>query len=231
MKKIYATFVALWAVTGSFAQTSVGIHGGSARSHTDATPSKNRATFGINAQHELTPYFALRANLNFGQLRGGDVQESSLMSYTNNYGQADLGIRFYPLRLANMKERSGLAYLSKIYGGVGIGALKSNTRINDQLPSRSFSFMQDYKGTDLVIPVELGIKLPLGKIAKDPKFDLELYYRFFFMGTDKMDGYVPNLSSNKSNDAFSSFGIGISYELCRKKSTKTREEEVPQFQD
>lgn len=231
MKKIYATLVALLAVTASFAQTSVGVHGGSARSHTDATPSKNRATFGINARHELSSYLALGANLNFGQLRGGDLSESNSMSYTNNFAQADLGLRFYPLGLLNGKMNSGLAYLSKIYGGIGIGVLKSNTRINDQLPSGSFSFIQDHKGTDLVFPAEFGIELPLGTIDNDPRFHLDIYYRFFFMNTDKMDGYVPNLSSNKNNDAFSSFGIGISYDLCRKKSGKAQVEETPNFQD
>lgn len=231
MKKLYVALISLFAASSSFAQTSIGIQGGSTHSHTDATPSKGRATFGVHAQYAPTSYISLRGNLNAGQLMGGELSEKSLMSYSNNFIQADLGFRFYPLGLVKSKENSTLAYLSKIYGGLGVGLLKNNTKIN-QLAPQSFTFIQDYKGTDLVIPAEFGIELPLGKMSENPKFNLNLYYRFYFLTTDKMDGYVPNVSSNKSNDAYSSFGLGISYNLFGKKATKKGDiEEIPKFED
>ncbi len=230
MKKVYIALISLFAASSSIAQVSIGIQGGSTHSHTDATPSKGRAGFGVHAQYTAARYFSLRANLNAGQLKGGELSEKTLMSYSNNFIQADLGFRFYPLGLINSKENSSLSYLSKIYGGLGVGLLKNNTKIN-QLAPQSFSFIQDYKGTDLVIPAEFGIEMPLGKMSADPKFNLNLYYRFYFLNTDKMDGYVPNLSSNKSNDAFSSVGIGISYKIGGKKAKKGDIDEIPKFED
>ncbi|MBL7705603.1 MAG: outer membrane beta-barrel protein [Taibaiella sp.] len=213
MKQFLLSVLLLGSAQVGFSQFSVGVQGGMTTSHTDATPDQSRYFYGANAAYNFTPYLSLRANLNAGQLEGGDEGAANVMHYTNNFFQGDLSVKIYPVGiLQKAQQEKYLYYLSKIYGSVGIGLMKSQTQIS-YLPDQValFEFMGNYSGTDMVIPVEFGIDIPLSKPFKAKGFYVNLFYRANYLNTDQMDGYQPKLSSNESKDTYTNFGAGISY--------------------
>ena len=90
--------------------------------------------------------------------------------------------------------------------------MKSKTQIS-YLPGQVdlFEFMGNYSGTDMVIPLEFGIDIPLSKAFVRKGLYVNLFYRINYLNTDKMDGYQPRLQSNEKNDTYTNFGAGISY--------------------
>ena len=231
MKKIYFLIAATAASFSGYSQFSLGLQLANTISHTDASPSKSATAFGGNVQYKPLDYLAVKGNLNVGKLKGGDDSEQSLMSFKNSFVQADINLKFYPFGLANTSASKTMKYLSSLYGGLGIGMIDNNTTIN-QLKAESFRFMGDYKGAEFVYPVELGFELPLGSINERPKFSLNAFYRINFTASDKIDGYEPNLASNKAKDSYTSFGIGINYHFgFSKKTTTPGTSEKPKFVD
>lgn len=231
MKKIYFLIAATAASFAGYSQFSLGLQLANTVAHTDASPSKSAMAFGGHAQYKPLDYLAIKGNLNIGKLKGGDDSEQSLMSFTNSFIQADINLKFYPFGLANTSANKTLKYLSNLYGGLGIGMIDNNTTIN-QLKAESFRFMGDYKGAEFVYPLELGYEFPIGNINESPKFSLNAFYRINFSASDRIDGYEPNLVSNKAKDSYTSFGIGLSYHFgFSKKATTTNSSEKPKFVD
>ncbi|OJV54615.1 MAG: hypothetical protein BGO31_06510 [Bacteroidetes bacterium 43-16] len=213
MKKILLAALLLSSARVGFSQFSVGVQGGVTTSHTDATPDQSRYFYGVNAAYSFTPYLSLQANLGAGQLEGGAAATANAMHYTNDFYQADLNLKVFPVGILKMAQQEKyLYYLSKIYGSVGIGMMKSKTQIS-YLPGQVdlFEFMGNYSGTDMVIPLEFGIDIPLSKAFVRKGLYVNLFYRINYLNTDKMDGYQPRLQSNEKNDTYTNFGAGISY--------------------
>jgi len=213
MKQLLLSALLIASAQTGFSQFSVGVQGGVTTSHTDATPDQSRYFYGAHAAYSFTPYLSLRSNLTAGQLEGGDQGVANVMHYTNNFFQADLNVKFYPVGiLQKAQQKKYLYYLSKIYASVGIGLMKSQTNIN-YLPAQVelFDFMGNYSGTDMVIPLEFGVDIPVSKPFKTKGLYVNLFYRANYLNTDKMDGYQPRLSSNESKDTYTNFGAGISY--------------------
>ncbi|RYD98208.1 MAG: hypothetical protein EOP54_08330 [Sphingobacteriales bacterium] len=213
MKQILLSALLLASAQTGFSQFSAGIQGGATTSHTDATPDQSRYFYGANAAYSFSPYLSLGANLSAGQLEGGDEGVASMMHYTNNFFQADLNLKFFPVGLfKKAQQKKYLYYLSKIYASVGVGLMKSQTQIN-HLPAQAdlFEFMDNYSGTNMVLPVAFGIDIPLSKPFKAKGFYINLFYKANYLNTDKMDGYQPRLSSNEKKDTYTNFGAGISY--------------------
>lgn len=210
-KTILLSLSAALISTAATAQFGVGIHGGAAISRTDATPNGTSAIFGINGQYDALRYLSVRLNAVRGTLTGGDKDVQTNMYYENGFYQADINLKFFPVGiLKQSRTESSLYYLSKIYAGVGIGVLKSNTKIHN-LTLDVFRYKGNYKGTDYVVPVEFGIDIPLGKLFSDKGLSLNLNYRINYCGSDKIDGYDPDLVSNKSKDVYNAATVGISY--------------------
>lgn len=213
MKQLLLSALLIASAQTGFSQFSVGVQGGVTTSHTDATPDQSRYFYGAHATYSFTPYLSLAANLSSGQLEGGDEGVANVMHYTNNFFQADLNVKFFPVGiLQKAQQKKYLYYLSKIYASVGIGLMKSQTNIT-YLPAQVelFDFMGNYSGTDMVIPVAFGIDIPLSKPFQAKGLYVNLFYRVNYLNTDRMDGYQPRLSSNEKNDTYTNFGAGISY--------------------
>lgn len=213
MKKFLFPALFLLSAQSGFSQLSAGIRGGLSTSHTDATPDKSRYFYGANASYNFTPYLSLMANLSGGQLEGGNADVAGSMHYTNNFFLGDLNLKFFPVAILKKAQQvKYLYFLSGIYASAGIGFMKSQAKIS-YLPAQAalFEFMDNYSGTDMVIPLELGIDIPVSKPFKAKGFYVSLFYRASYLNTDKMDGYQPKLQSNEKKDTYTNFGAGISY--------------------
>ena len=191
--------------------TSVGIFGGITSSHTDATPDKTAEIYGITAQYDPIRFAGLKLTLAKGTLTAGEGNSTD-MHYTNKFLQADLMLKFMPIRIfeSNLSKYPAYHYVSNIYVAGGAGIMRSNTEIN-YLSSNVFHFQGNYQGTDVLFPVEAGIEIPIYPASKKGGVSLNLGYRTLYFLTDKMDGYDPNLPSNKSKDRYNAFIAGLNY--------------------
>ena len=63
-----------------------------------------------------------------------------------------------------------------------------------------------------MIPYELGYTLPIYTLEKDKgQLSVNVNYRNHISFSDKLDGYVPTVDANKSNDVFNQLTFGVLY--------------------
>lgn len=194
------------------AQLQLGLQYGTTISHTDATPDGTGTHFGLYSQFQ-SPYRFLdfRINLNFGTLNGGNKESQTALYYENQFSQGDLQLQCYPLRtLTKCDSSRTLYYLSGLYAAGGIGIMGSQSTIHE-LTGGNFRYQGNYEGIDMVIPVSFGMDIPLSKAFQKKGLRLNIKYQVNYCTTDKMDGYNPDLPSNKGKDVYSLFAMGLSY--------------------
>jgi len=170
--------------------------------------------YSVGLHYYALPYLELLLDLQHGLLKGGSplYQEKSATGFENKYWALNMSFRFAPVALADNNDNDKvLKALSCIYIGTGIGFLKNKTLSNLMLQSE-YGSLQKYNGSDLYIPVELGITMPVAKQRKN-QFLLNINLRTMFCFSDEIDGYLPTVNANKYNDAFSSCTAGILYKF------------------
>lgn len=208
-----ATAAMLFGTESAKAQSSnsVGIFGGITSSHTDATPDKTAEFYGITGQYDPVRFAGLKLTLGSGTLTGGEGNSTD-MHYTNKFLQADLIVKFMPVRIFenSLSRFPAYHYVSNLYIGGGVGMLRSNTKIN-YLNSSLFNWQGDYMGSDIIFPIEAGIEIPIYSVLKESGVSINLGYRTHYMRTDQMDGYDPNVPTNKQKDIYNAFILGINY--------------------
>lgn len=205
---------ALCSVIGSetaHAQFTVGAQYGLTFSHTDATPDGTNSHYGVYGEWQSDfRFLKLGINWHTGTLSGGRKESPNDLYYNNKYTQGDLQIKLYPLRTFSDSSRV-LYYLSGIYAGAGIGVLSSNTTIH-KIPGLPFRYQDNYTGfLNGVIPISVGIDIPIRKAFQQKGLSINFKYQINYCMSDKIDGYVPDLASNKSRDVYNMATFGLSY--------------------
>ena len=204
---------ALLAVcTAAQAQFTVGAQYGITSSRTDATPDGLNNHYGIFGEWQSGfKFLSLAISWNAGTLSGGTKESANDLYYSNKYNQGDLQIKVFPLRtFANSDSSKVLYYTSGLYVAGGFGLLGSRTTIHE-LPTGNFRYQGNYTGTDYVVPLSVGIDIPLRKAFQQKGFSINLKYQANYCLSDKIDGYDPDLVSNKRKDVYTMATIGLSY--------------------
>jgi len=206
-----ALFTAICTQTAQ-AQFSVGVQYGLTLSRTDATPDGTNSHYGIHGDWQSGfRFLALSISFNAGTLSGGNSQSATDLYYKNKFTQSDLQLKVYPLRTFGQSDSSkSLYYLSGLYVSGGAGMIGSNTTVHT-ITTTPFRYQGDYKGLDLVVPVSVGIEIPLRKAFKQNGLSLNLKYQANYCTSDKIDGYDPDLTSNKRKDLYHMATFGLSY--------------------
>lgn len=193
---------------------ALSLNAGVAMPFTDVKEKSVAPVFGIGAAYFVTPYFHLNLDLQKGWLKGGDDinNTSGLMGTKNSYYSVSLMGRFLPfgLRKDADNENARMNPLTGLYGGIGLGIVGNSVQSN-AIVSSDFGSIGDYSGVAFMMPIEVGINVPVALLAKNRRLMVNANVRTNLCFSDKIDGYVPVVDGNKKNDAFDTFTLGLVY--------------------
>lgn len=187
------------------------------------TPS---AVIGVNISRILDPYFALRANVVFGKLRGNDsvynnpswrqqrnfnfstpVTELSAQLVWNLFGNNnnELGLKFSPYLFSG----AGVSFLniSRDYSRLNRAAFPAGNKTQLGLAIDS---VHTLPGSILVLPVGAGVAYYIS-----PKISLTAETSFRYTFTDYLDGFSRSANPDRK-DFYHSHTIGIIFRFGKK---------------
>lgn len=180
--------------------------------YADINEKKIQPLIGVGFSYYACSYLHLNADLQKGWLKGGDMSDdnsSNTMGSSNSYFSGSVMVRFLPFGLSK-NTGSAMNILSGIYGGAGLGFI-ANSVSSNETTSLEFGSIGDYSGVAAMVPIEVGINIPVMQMTKNRHLLLNANLRSSLCLSDKIDGYVPTVGANKKNDAFNSFTVGIVY--------------------
>lgn len=170
----------------------------------DAETLKKTVGLHINFNYNLDQHTNFIAEVQLGQLAGGDSAATFTgRQFTNQFnsliirGQMQLGKIFY--RLPKEAQR---VYLSSGIGGIN----NKITSINrDSQKIMGYSTMGKEQSINLFIPARIGYEFPLKNAYRETILKLDLAYQHNFILGDDIDGF----SAGRFKDAISQFSIGF----------------------
>lgn len=192
---------------------SIYLNGGLTMSHMDAKPSQSAPIFGLGLIYGITPYLDANLVLQKGTIKAGEWPSvANVMGSNNNMFSGALTLRVKPLTILKAEQGSVLYYINQIYGGLGLGILNSNVDAT-QMAVNEYGWINNYKGTDVITNLEIGINVPVVKFESGSKLLLGVNYTANMSFTDKLDGYVPTVENNRNKDAYHQTTLNIVYQF------------------
>jgi hypothetical protein len=192
---------------------SIYLNGGLTLSHMDAKPSKSAPIFGLGATYGITRYLDANVVLQMGTIKAGEWPSvAGVMGSSNNMFAGALTLRLKPLAILPTEEGSVMYYFNQLYGGIGVGMINSKVEAT-KMPTNEYGWITNYKGTNIMMPFEIGINVPVMKFESGSKVLLGLNYTANMSFSDKLDGYEPTVESNKNKDAYHQATFNIVYQF------------------
>ncbi|MBC7425697.1 MAG: outer membrane beta-barrel protein [Bacteroidia bacterium] len=211
---------------------TAGIIGGMTLFHGDADKLQPGWVVGPYVKYSVSQTFGIRAEYNFGKLRGErDFQSPTLFkdnfkfrSYYKEYNiqmMITLGnISFIrPLRRTQMY----------MFLGLGQGNFNSRATFTDQRlflgdyyltsyfgtgapnPNLGKDVEERYQGRHFIVPVGLGLKHSFGR-----RIDVGLEYRYTYLRSDDIDVYNTHIFQNRNFDAYSNIRLSVGFKFGNK---------------
>lgn len=204
----------------------VGVALGGNLSSMDLGLSGHGMHYGLFGNISPFRFINLHLDLTKGTLNGGpvavhDIENIKSASFTSSYTQFSGMVRVLPLRVIMWdKVHPIIERLSYMYLGIGYGNVLSRTTATP-LSLDDFGAWGSRTANNGVMISEIGADILLikRKYRKHDYYDTqikdEIYltfnYRFNRFNNDNVDGFNPTVASNRYNDVFSSYAIGIMY--------------------
>ena len=228
-KNVYILFslFLLLAFNESSAQfakpVSVGFGGGGTILHGDLQEKPVSYAGHLEVDYLITPYITVGVHGEAGRLKGDDFygKNTDNKYYTVN---GNIKVRAGQF-LGNpdnysyfiLSDNSFKSFISNVYIGAGVGFIS-----NDITAHRRYSgvdIVPSFQGVDqsdeLIIPLNVGVDIPLGQSLYGPTWAINLNYQHSFSMDDNLDGYKNDFS--KYNDHYGYFSLGVKIALFNRR--------------
>lgn len=224
-KSVFLVFgiVSLFFVNTAFAQfsrpVSVGVGAGGTLSLADLGNSDIRFAGHIDVDGLITPYISVGVHGEKGILSAyGWNSEFENRYYTLN-GNVKVRLGQFlslPDNYSNYTLRASILnqILANIYLGGGVGFIKNSIENNidpnyvESISNMGGEITDDLNSENLVIPLNIGLDIPLGRSLYGPKWAINLNYQHSLLPKDNLDGVI-----NKKNDQYSYLSLGVKMAL------------------
>jgi TolA-binding protein len=154
----------------------------------------------LGIKYNLSRNFGIKGNFTAGNLEGS----GSGFSFENQFYQYSLRGVFNISQLANIHRTLPSVNL---HGYVGVGQVINDATLTAPNPDNDAS----YTGTSTSVPAGVRLEYKLSK-----RLDLFGDFNYSYTNNDELDAYDPKTAANRSNDGYSTFTIGLSYNLGKK---------------
>lgn len=206
MKKIIVIFFLVGFICNSYSQSifskdhkrfSIDLYTGLNSFHGDIK-GKAGFTFGTKFNWYLTSAFSLYSSLDFSSLNGYDKKRND--RFSNSSFKMMFGSEAYLFNILRFKEISSTI---QPFFGLAFGAIKSNfsksniSGIDLEELQNEWALCHQYSG---------GVKIKLTN-----NIDIQVRIAFSYTKTDALDNFKPNVPTNKKNDSFNEYSVGVTY--------------------
>ncbi|MDB5013361.1 MAG: hypothetical protein JWQ25_1563 [Daejeonella sp.] len=207
-KRLILSGIFLLAVNLGYSQIfnkgfSAGFNVGVTQPFTDTNGSDLTINAGLGVQYHITPYTFISTDIVKGSLERQNF-DRYYRRYRNSFVDFTLTANMSLGQLLSPLVGKKL-FINNFYAGAGIGFIHSNvTRPSSETIDQYGG--KRYKGSDLIIPVNVGYDF---KLAMKGKIVGNVNYQVDFTSSDALDGY--DVTYSKSKDLYHKATVGIKY--------------------
>ena len=188
----------------TYQQFGVGVDAGYVHGYTNLATQYSHPSYSISGVYSLTPYIPIAAELQFGQLSGGDSPYNVYnpaapldkygRGYVNTYKAFYLHADYQLGNDIDYSYGTFLQIIKNFYVGTGIGFVSNNnqnqrTNLIPSNGSTSYVFPGKSTGVDPVLPLRVGYEFKIYNYYNVPSMALDLGYTQYIDFGSGLDGY------------------------------------------
>ncbi|WP_118195989.1 hypothetical protein [Albibacterium indicum] len=224
-KSVFLVFgiVSLFFVNTAFAQfsrpVSVGVGAGGTLSLADLGNSDIRFAGHVDVDGLITPFISVGIHGEKGILSAYGWNSDFENRYYTLSGNVKVRLGQFlslPDNYSNYTLRASILnqILANIYLGGGVGFIKNSIENSidpnyvESISNMGGEITDDLNSENLVIPLNIGLDIPLGRSLYGPKWAINLNYQHSLLPKDNLDGVI-----NKKNDQYSYLSLGVKMAL------------------
>ncbi|MEN5058385.1 hypothetical protein [Sphingobacterium kitahiroshimense] len=213
-------FLGIGTASAQFSRPiSIGAGGGASMGVMDLPSEGPKFLFYGEVDFQITPFISIGAHGEKGRFSG--VADAN--SFENNYyaGNFNLKVRLGQFlgkasnfALSSLQGSTLSTIFDNIYIGAGGGLIKNRTRryvkgtYAEKLKSNGGELSRNLGEIGLIIPLNVGVDIPLGTSFYGPRWAVNLNYQHTFPLSDNLDGILIG-----ENDQYRVISVGIKYAL------------------
>jgi len=205
----FIAFTAKAQIGYEYAQYDLGFAGGLNTVYGDTETQTTTKSFHVNFNYNVSPFINYVFEAQTGDLRGGDINNTSGRQFTNNFtafafkGQVQAG------EIMDYSRNRVYNALKNFYVSTGVGYI-----INHITDINRYSAVGDYtdgadNSTHLFIPARVGYEFKIFNQYDQPTFKVDIGYQYNFVLGDNLDGFTVGTKKDK----FSQITIGFKFAL------------------
>lgn len=219
---VFALF-AFFSFNTAFAQfarpVSVGLGAGGTLSLADLGNSDIRFAGHVDVDGLITPFISVGVHGEKGIMSAYGWNSDFENRYYTINGNVKIRLGQFlaiPDNYSNYTLRASMfnQILANIYLGGGVGFIKNSIQ-NDiassyqsSIESMGGEISDDLNSQDLVIPLNIGLDIPLGRTLYGPRWAINLNYQHSLLPKDNLDGVI-----NRKDDQYSYLSLGVKMAL------------------
>jgi len=190
---------------------AVSLHGGTAIMQGDGEVGNLSAAGGIGFKYSLANNFSVRLQMMGGSMESKNLGDlGSLYKTTTSFFESNIQAL---LNIVNFKNANTGKNIAQLYVGIGVGYTSASISYSRQKPDGEPASL-----STIIVPFSAGMRFYI-----NPLIDVGLEYSIKASFTDHLDGYLPTVASNKSNDYYNMPQAYITFNLGRIKSARNIE--------
>lgn len=216
--KINVVLMLLFCTYSSKAQSeyskyAIGINLGVNTTFADLAIKKQTFGGALSFQYFFNENIAIALDGQLGVLAGGSRSKDLYgREFKNSYQALSLGAKISLATFIGETENATVEAMKLLYVGAGFGAI--NNRLVDvvrQSPNGAGDFAGTNKSINLLVPLSIGIFVPVKDKYGDSKVDLSLAYQSNLTFGEGLDGYGDTgiKLQNKHIDIFNAITLGL----------------------
>ncbi len=200
----------------NFTGYSVGAGGGIARADADLAQHISKSAFFVNFNYNYSPFTTFTAEVQAGNLAGGNPKtDKDTRAFVNGFKAILFYVDFQAGEIIDYDNRPVLNVIKNFYAGTGFGAIHNQMTFiqRNSIIDPSYVFPGQNASTELMLPLRIGYEFKFYNQYLEPFVRLSVGYQMNWVYGEGLDGYNDPSSIFKNNhvDRYSLTSICLKY--------------------
>jgi hypothetical protein len=200
----------------NFTGYSIGAGGGVSRAFADLAKEINKTAYFVNFNYNYSPFTTFTAELQAGNLAGGDrLSDQHTRAFNNSFKAVVFYADLQAGEYIDYRYSKMLDVIKNIYVGTGIGVIHNKMSFiqRESLNNPGYIFPGQDASSEFMIPVRFGYEFKFYNFYQEPAIRLNVGCQMNWVYGEGLDGYndPPSMFKNHHVDRYSIFGAGIKY--------------------
>ncbi len=208
----------------NFTGYSIGAGGGIARADADLAQHISKSAFFVNFNYNYSPFTTFTAEVQAGNLAGGNPKtDKDTRAFVNSFQAILFYADFQAGEIIDYDNRPVLNVIKNFYAGTGFGVIHNHMTFiqRNSIIDPSYVFPGQNASTELMLPLRIGYEFKFYNQYLEPFVRLSVGYQMNWVYGEGLDGYndPPDAFKNRHVDRYSltnlclkySFGNPVSY--------------------